>query len=695
MSELNIPVAPHPRLDLPKSLAGLAPLALNLRWSWDPESQDIFREIDPEMWADRAGPVKILQQSPRLAEREKDKAFTARIQAACDRLEAYQSSGKSKEKGLIAYFCAEYGLHESFALYSGGLGILAGDHCKEASDLALPFVAIGLYYRRGFFYQVVDAEGRQEHLYPAFDPEQYPVQEVLNPKTQSPLRLSLEFPGRSVTFRVWRVQCGRIPMLLLDTDLPENSPADRKITSQLYTSGREMRLHQEIVLGMGGVKVLSALGLKPSVFHMNEGHSAFLLLQRMKDLGKGSEATIKKSSILTIHTPVAAGNERFDAGLVERTLSEELKGAPITFAELAKLAVDSEKTKGIFDLTALALRLSRLQNGVSLLHGKTADGTWRKVAGQEVIGLTNGVHMPTWLGPEMRTLMERSGASFAERTNFDKLEQSDWRGILKAPDEEVWAAHQAQKARLVAFANQRMFEQHARHGEGPSQLDPLLEALDPEAFIIGFARRFATYKRAHLILSNARRFAKIFGHKHQKVQIVFAGKAHPADRAGQSLIAKVYAQTVAPKFRGKVFFLEDYDMEVGRMLVQGVDIWLNNPRRPLEASGTSGMKAAANGVPNVSVLDGWWDEAYRAAKTRNGWAVGGRKTVADEKAQDKADAEALYDVLEQEVLPLYFDRKAGGLPAGWVQVMKESIASSAWQFSTRRMLEEYCERMYR
>jgi starch phosphorylase len=430
---------------------------------------------------------------------------------------------------------------------------------------------------------------------------------------------------------------------------------------------------------------------------MNEGHSALLLVERLKgfttsmSLSKAIER-VKASSILTIHTPVAAGNERFDVKLMRPVLASLLGNSAIKGSQLEARAVDSEGTKGIFDLTALAIRFSRLQNGVSLLHGRTADGTWRKVAGQELIGLTNGVHMPTWLGPEMRALAESKSAQFHNATIFPKLDGSDWRGITEASDSEVWEAHRAQKERLIDFARRRIFEQKARHGEGPTPLREVLDQMNPEALTIGFARRFATYKRAHLLFQNPKRLAALLSDSSRPVQVVFAGKAHPADREGQALIAEIYKQT--QKYKGKVFFLEDYDMETGRRLVQGVDIWLNNPRRPLEASGTSGMKAAANGVPNVSILDGWWDEACREGDLRNGWAIGTRETVKSESRQDKIDGNALYHVLENEVIPLFFDRSGvDRLPRGWIKVMKESMASSLWQFSTARMLLEYEARM--
>jgi starch phosphorylase len=675
--------------DLPKSLAELAPLALNLRWAWHAPTAACFQEIRGE-----GGPVAKLRRSDQLAELAKDKAYVAQVQAAAEDLRTYLASAGSGEP--VAYFCAEYGLHETFSLYSGGLGILAGDHLKEASDQNLPLIGIGLFYRAGFFRQIVDHEGRQEHVPPVLHPDDLPMQ-------RTTVKVHVSLPGRTVVAAVWRADVGRVPLLLLDTDLPENSAEDRKITGQLYTSGRDMRLHQEVVLGIGGAKALAALGIQPRTWHMNEGHSALLLVERLRAMTASgtslveAKAQVKASSILTIHTPVPAGNERFGADHVAKVLGPSLEGSELSIPALLAMGLDSVKDKSIFDMTGFAIRLSRAANGVSLLHGKTADKTWRKVAGFEVGAVTNGVHLPTWLGPEMTALLEDAGATFVPGTALKTAkgkERPVWTVAGDLPDEALWQAHLDQKRRLIEFARRRLFEQHARHGEGPDELRAWLESLEPNALILGFARRFATYKRAHLIFRDERRLAKLLNAKDRPVRIVFAGKAHPADRAGQALIAQVYKKAMSPKFRGKVFFLEEYDMEVGRHLVQGVDVWLNNPRRPLEASGTSGMKAAANGVPNASILDGWWDEAYEGGKTPNGFAIGGRKTVADEKAQDAADAEALYKLLEDEIVPTFFDADGRGLPARWLPVMKRSIATSLWAFSSARMIEDYAHLMY-
>lgn len=691
------PAAPHPGLDLPASVAGLATLATNLRWTWREETRALFRDVDPELWDQNLGPVGLLRRTRRLKDVAADPAWVGRIAGEAAELDLYLAGATPADRPPIAYFCAEYGFHESLPLYAGGLGILAGDHAKEASDLGLPFVGIGLFYRRGFFNQIIDWTGRQEARFPTNDPLDLPVTRLLDPVGE-PLTVAIPFPGRTVRASVWRVAVGRAPVLLLDTDRPDNTPEDRKITSQLYTAGRDMRLCQEIVLGVGGVKTLDALGLRPGVFHLNEGHSAFLLWERLRALVAVNRtlaeaiAEVTATSILTIHTPVPEGNERFDAEAVRHLTSALLDGSGIPSEALLTRGLDSKATPGVFDMTAFALRLTKRQNGVSLLHGRTADRTWRKVAGQEVIGVTNGVHMPTWLGPEVREVLEAAGASFADRT-WAPHKSGRWTGESALDGRALWRAHRCQKQRLVAFARDRMFEQFARHGAGPEALRTIRAALDPDAFTIGFARRFATYKRAHLMFADARRLLRLLANPDRPVQVVFAGKAHHSDRGGQALVAKVFRQTISKRFRGRVFLLEDYDMEVGRMLVQGVDVWLNNPRRPLEASGTSGMKAAANGVPNVSVLDGWWDEAFVDGAKRNGWAIGGRESVAEEATQDARDAEALYRVLEDEVIPLFFSRDADGTPSAWIEVMRRSIATSLWAFSTARMLSDYDERM--
>lgn len=699
----------NPCLSLPKELEGLAKLSANLYWAWHDDAKSVLRDIDPERFDNGASPVQIIRESARLAEFASNDDYVRCVESAVKHMEAYLADLPKETYGVptdhpIAYFCAEYGLHESFAQYCGGLGILAGDHCKEASDMGLPFVGIGCFYKLGFFRQLLDRFGKQVHTYPEFDPHNHCLERVLVPATSLPLTVSIDFPGRTVFIAVWKVQVGRVPLLLLDSDLPENSRFDRPITSQLYMIGRRMRFYQESVLGIGGVRVLNALGIKPSVFHMNEGHSALLLVERLKEAVESGLSwpdavnNVKSRSVLTIHTPVPAGNERFDAKLVREILGPTVEGSGLDLRQIMKLGLDSVADKKVFDMTAFGLRLSKAANGVSILHGQTANGTWEHVVGLPIGAVTNGVHMPTWVGPEIQALYRSAGAPFSqfELPNLTerKSNRPVWEGIDQVKDSELWNAHQAQKDRMAKFVGERLVQQHARYGESPEELEALSNIINPDAFIIGFARRFTGYKRPNLILSQAKKLLALLGDAGRPVQIVFAGKAHPLDEDGQRTLAELYLQTQSPKLRGKVVLLEEYDMQVGRMLTQGVDLWINNPLRPLEASGTSGMKAAANAVPNASILDGWWDEGYEGGKGKNGFAVGAREPQKTRRLQDKYDSDELYRVLLEEVLSLYWMRGKGGLPVEWIMVMKRSIATSFYAFSTRRMLIDYCE-MYR
>ncbi len=504
---------------------------------------------------------------------------------------------------------------------------------------------------------------------------------------------------------VWTVQVGRVPVLLLDTDSPVNDPADRPITNILYVRGREMRLHQELILGIGGVRALRALGIAPAAWHLNEGHSAFLLAERARELVAAGDdldtafEKVARNSVFTIHTPVSAGNERFDADLVRKIVgpileSQSASGADggVSIDRVIEIGKGTDNDASQFDMTAFSLRLTNGANAVSKLHAATANSTWQGVTRNgDILAITNGIHTPTWVGGPIRELYERY--LDADLDDLDNATEAGrwWERLERIPAAELWEAHIRQKRELGVFARGRLRTQFARHGEAPRALQQLEEALDPNVLTIGFARRFATYKRAGMIFTDKDRLARLLANEDRPVQLVFAGKAHPADRPGQSVIQEIFGRTRAPEFRGRVFILEDYDMRIGRFLVQGVDVWLNNPRRPLEASGTSGMKAAANGVVNLSVLDGWWDEGWDEV---NGWAIGGREQLADEAAQDWNDAQDLYRILENEVVPQYYERDAKQLPAAWLERMRKSISSILWQFSTTRMLHEYAERLY-
>ncbi|MFN3682849.1 MAG: alpha-glucan family phosphorylase [Fimbriimonadaceae bacterium] len=702
----RIPAQPHPVLPADGPLATIGSVLSNLAWTWIPECRRAVRAIDPEAVDRGESPIRLLMDPARAARLAEDAVFLRLAAEGEAALRRYLEAPAGPPDGFstdqpVAYFCAEYGLHESFAQYCGGLGILAGDHLREASDMGLPLVGVGIFYRLGFFRQDLEPDGRQQHVYPRFDPVEHPLRRVLDPCTGEPLVVRVPFPGREVAAAVWRVAVGRTPLLLLDTDLPENRPTDRPITAQLYMLGRRMRFYQECVLGIGGAKALAALGIEPSVFHMNEGHSALLLVERIaRRMAAGAswtEATeaARREAVLTIHTPVPAGNERFDAKLATELLAPTLAPAGIDPRLVLRLARDSANDRRVFDMTAFALRLSKAANGVSLLHGKTADGTWRPVTGRPVGAVTNGVHPPTWLGEELRRLYEEHGYPVASPDRPPLVERGDrrpaWEGLADLEPKALWEAHLARKRELAAFVNDRLIRQHTKYGWSPEELEEVGSLLDPDAFLVGFARRFTPYKRPSLLWSDPRRLRRLLERTDRPVQILFAGKAHPADGDGQRMVAEVYRLSRERRWRGRVFFLEEYDMAVAKRLVQGVDLWINNPIRPLEASGTSGMKAAINGVPNASVLDGWWDEGYEAD---NGWAVGEREAPSSPRKRDRHHAEALYEALEA-ASGLFWDRSKDGLPLGWVRLMKRAIATSAWAFSTRRMLEDYAEAMYR
>jgi glycogen phosphorylase len=680
-------------------------------WSWNPRARTLFSRIDGLSWSRYRNPIEVLSQPIAWSELLDDPAFMAECSQVLSEFDRYMSGGQehwfNREYGTefggpIAYFCAEYGFHESLGIYSGGLGVLAGDHIKSASDMAMPFIGVGLLYKHGYFRQTIDADGHQEHAYPDYDLTRLPILRVVGPDGD-PLTIALELPDRLLSAAVWCVQVGRVPVLLLDTDIPDNDESDRPITHILYVRGREMRLHQELVLGAGGVRAIKALGVEPVVWHLNEGHSAFLLVERTRALVQKGVALeeafdrTRANSVFTIHTPVSAGNERFDADLVRRVAGplydgdgrKGTGGVPIErVLELAR-GVDGDPRQ--FDMTALSLRLSNSANAVSKLHSVTANGTWQGLGGKQIMAVTNGVHIPTWVGQPVGELFERYlGAQLHSLDARDGTERF-WEKTDQIPDVELWSAHQRQKLELMIFARNRLRHQFARHGEAPGVLEELESVLDVGALTIGFARRFATYKRASLLFSDMDRISRLLWDKDRPVQIIFAGKAHPADRPGQGVIQEIFARSRSPQLRGRVFILEDYDLRVARFMVQGVDVWLNNPRRPLEASGTSGMKAACNGVVNLSVLDGWWDEGWVGD---NGWAIGGRETNPDDGAQDYSDSQDLYRLLEQIVVPLYYGRDADDVPAGWTAEMRRSIASTIWRFSTLRMLHEYTEREY-
>jgi glycogen phosphorylase len=706
----RIPVRAPIALDLPRELEGLSDLAYNLWWTWSPDARRLFSAIHSWVWTRYHNPVEVLLRMDRhewdvLVE---DHTFMADFAAVRRDLDAYLEGAEESwfarrhpgyQAGPVAYFSMEYGLHVSLGIYSGGLGVLSGDHCKSASDLGVPFVGVGLLYRTGYFRQTIDADGFQQHTYPEADFVRVGLRQVAGPGGVD-LVVRVPFPGREVAARVWTVQVGRVPLLLLDTDTNLNDPADRPITNVLYVRGREMRLAQELVLGVGGVRALEALGIEPAVWHLNEGHSSPLQLERLRGArqrGGGSlEAALREvraSSAFTTHTPVPAGHETFDPQLVERYLEPwcEALGEPVERL-LALGNADHGEPGQPFNLTALALRTSSWTNGVSRINAEISDRTWRHLRPEGstdplVEAITNGVHVPTWIGLELRNLLARRiGFDWHERLTSPEGPSA----IETIPDQELWVAHQEQKLRLARFTRGRVRAQLARHGRSPDELRAIEGLLDPEVLTVGFARRFATYKRASLLFSDLVRVRGLLTHPERPVQVIVAGKAHPADRPGQELIQHIFNLSQDPHLHGRVVFIENYDLIVALMMVQGVDVWLNTPRRPLEASGTSGMKAAINGVLNCSILDGWWPEAWDGA---NGWAIEGGEHP-DEWTQDREDALALYELLERQVVPAFYERDEQGLPRRWLTMMKHSIASVAPRFSSDRMVREYAERAY-
>jgi starch phosphorylase len=687
-------------IELPPELERLRELAYNLWWSWSPLAPRLFSWIDPEHWRRYHNPIQLLiNVEPHRWDRLLgDPEFRQHYDTVMKALDEYRTRprwfarGGAGLTGPVAYFSMEFGLHESLGVYSGGLGVLSGDLCKAASDLGVPLVGVGLLYRSGYFRQSVDADGFQQHIYPDYDFARLPVLPVQAP-SGGVLTVPVDLPGRIVQVAVWKAQVGLVPVLMLDTDNALNDPADRPITGILYVRGREMRICQEIVLGVGGVRALAALGITPGIWHMNEGHVAFLALERVRERvrdGDGLTDALKavaRNSVFTTHTPVPAGNETFDRGLVRKYLDFWIREVGCDPEEALSLGADN----GNFNMTALAIRLSASVNGVSALHAQVSSAMWRHLIPNApdppVTAVTNGVHTETWVGPEMRAFyVQHLDPDWPEHL----LEADFWGRVRDAPDAALWASHRSQKERLVRFVRERVRLQAARHGLSPDDLRQVEGLLDPQALTIGFARRFATYKRAVLVLSDLDRLRALLSEAKRPVQMIFAGKAHPADREGQDAIRRLVLLTQG-EFKGKLVFLEDYDIEIGRMMVQGCDVWLNTPRRPQEASGTSGQKSPINGGVNVSVLDGWWAEGYRGD---NGWAVGDGNVNPDPAVQDREDALSLYRVLEEEVVPRFFARDEGGLPRAWIQTMKASIESVVPAFSAHRMVRDYVLNTY-
>jgi len=698
-------VTPH----LPPRLQCLHKLSLNLRWSWHHPTIELFRALDPDLWEETGHNPRLALgriEQKRLAELCDDEAFLAQMDRESADLDEYLAgsgwfaTAHPEANGIrIAYFSAEFGLTECIPNYAGGLGILAGDHLKSASDLGLPLVGVGLLYQGGYFHQYLNADGWQQETYPINDFHTLPIQ-PLEDGPGKPLIVHIDFPGRPLSAQIWKAQVGRVPLYLLDTNIEENSADDRRVTGALYGGDRELRMQQEIVLGIGGMRALHALGIRPTVCHLNEGHSAFLGPERtrmiMEELGFSYEEARQVASagtVFTTHTPVAAGFDRFDPGLVDEYFREYSRSLGLTieqFLDFGRQAGDSDEP---FNMAYLATHHSSYTNGVARLHGlvtrRMMQPMWAGYPLDEVpIGsVTNGVHTRSWISTEMSALLNRYlGPQWGE-----KPADTAWQRVDRIPDQELWRAHEIRRDRLVQYARERLTSQVRQRGGTDAEITVAGGVLSQDALTIGFARRFATYKRAALLLRDIDRLKRILTDPERPVQILLAGKAHPHDNDGKELIRQIIRFARDPQVRRSVVFLEDYDISVARHLVQGADVWLNTPRRPNEASGTSGMKLLANGGLNLSILDGWWDEAYDPDV---GWAIGNGEEYNDPEYQDRVESEALYKILENDVVPLFYDRDTAGLPRGWLAKMKASMKRLSPIFSTNRMVAEYAERFY-
>jgi starch phosphorylase len=693
---------------LPRRVRRLGEIAYNLWWTWSPEAQNLFMRLDPVLWESvNHNPVRLLRQlsRSRLAEALADRRILDSYDRVIAAFDTYMRNNPGRDGQLpdwngdapdghpmVAYFSFEFGLTEALPMYAGGLGVLAADHLKEASDMGLPMVGVGFLYLNGYFRQRITEDGWQEADYEHLNFNELPIIQVTD-ATGAPLILSVELPGRRVYFHTWKAQVGHVSLYLLDTDVAENLPKDRVLTQRLYSPDPETRINQEIVLGIGGVRALRALGINPAVWHMNEGHSAFSTLERARELVKQgmsfAEARehVRRTTVFTTHTPVPAGNDRFPIWQIDQQLSGFWH--ELGLSREAFMALGAEED--FFGMTPLALYMSSKANGVSKLHGQVAREMWQWLYPNQPVPIshiTNGVHTATWLARRMRRLFDE----YLGPAWYDHLDdESTWRLIYEIPDDELWAVRKHLKRKLAQFMRERARAKWVTHSQHPVQTIASGVLIDPNALTIGFARRFATYKRAALILRDVPRLLRLLNDPARPIQIIFAGKAHPNDEPGKRLLQELYRVVKNASTAGRMVFIEDYDMNVARHLVQGVDVWLNTPRRPYEASGTSGMKAALNGAINFSVLDGWWCEAYDG---KNGWAIGEDKHYSDPEQQDREDCESLFRTLEEQIIPLYYDVDEDYIPRGWLQRVKASIATIAPRFSTRRMLKQYVRDMY-
>jgi len=698
---------------IPENISGIKEISQNMWWTWNYKAQELFQKIDNELWnASHRNPIVFLKkvEQKKLNQVSKNQDYLTLYNEVLNSFKNYLNNSENTwfetthsgtKKGEIAYFCMEYGLHESFPMYSGGLGILAGDHLKSASDLGIPLIAVGLLYKKGYFIQKINAEGWQESIYLDYDFSDFPIKPAKDINGED-VYIQLNILGKKIFVKVWKVEVGRVNLYLLDTDLKQNDPEDRELTSTLYGGDIEMRIKQEILIGIGGIRAIRKLGYNPSVWHMNEGHAAFLGLERIRELVQQEGLNfnqaievVRAGNVFTTHTPVPAGNDVFSVSLIDKYFGDYWPSLGATRQDFLNLGLEKQKDGNeLFSMTILALKLSGRANGVSKLHGEVSRKLWNHVwSGIEwlevpISYVTNGVHINTWLNPKLQEFLKR----YLGEDWMSKIDDPDlWKKMDNIPDKELWETHKRLKKELIEYIRQSIKEQRSRHGETVEQLEQVNQIGDEKALTIGFARRYATYKRADLIFKDEERLKRILNNSEKPVQIIFAGKAHPADKPGQEIIKRIYEYSRKPEFHNKIIILENYDMHMARHLVSGVDIWLNNPRRPREASGTSGQKAGMNGALNFSALDGWWVEGYNG---KNGWAIGDNRDYDDLELQDRIDSVSIYNQLEKQIIPMYYENTNEKFSKHWVEKMKESIKSVTSFFNTSRMLKEYTQKLY-
>ena len=697
---------------LPKRIGRITEIANNLWWSWNTEFLRLFKRIDIDLWERcNKNPVKFLKSvdQDKLEAVSRDIAFVKEYDKIVDDFDGYMSSKNTwfnqkypeNRNDLIAYFSAEYGLDQTIGIYSGGLGILSGDHLKSASDLGIPLVAVGLLYKNGYFNQIIDRYGMQQPEYRDLDLYDLPINPVKD-LDGNDLMLYIKFPKRRIYLKVWEINVGRIKLYLMDSDIDVNNSEDRNTTARLYGGDQEMRIRQEIILGMGGVSLLRRLGLTPTVYHMNEGHSAFLNLELIKNTIKEKQVSFEvakdiatSKTVFTTHTPVPAGNDIFPIGLVEKYFKDFWPRLGLTREQFLKLGMKpGEGLEQGFNMGIFALKIAGKKNGVSKLHGKVSRelfaDVWPHIAPSEspITYVTNGIHTCSWLAPKLKELYNKYLIPYWQ----DNIhEDYVWEKIKTIPDDKLWKVHTDNKIKLLALVKENVTRRLRIQGKNNDEIVEITSKLNPEALTIGFARRFATYKRATLIFKDIERITQILNDPNRPIQLIFAGKAHPADREGAELIKYIHEISLKPQFKGKIFILENYNIEISRYMVSGVDVWLNNPRRPMEASGTSGQKASVNGVVNFSVLDGWWAEGYNQ---KNGWSIGTNKEYPSYEEQDKADSESIYYTLENKIIPIYYDKDRNGISKTWIELMKNSVMSTGGKYSTARMLVDYTNKLY-